>query len=584
VKKLSDQTRAIIAAALSLIVIMGWSILYKPTPPPNTPAAQSAASNSSATAAPGAPATAPAGASAIASLLKGATVAAAVADTAEKTIVVESDLYRVEISNRGAVVRSWQLKKFSDENKPPRTLDLVNADAALQTGYWPFSLVLGNTQLDAAANQGLYVVTPTGVSVGHPANGTLTAPAELEFHWSNGQLDVTKKLKFDNSYIAAIETDVRNNGQPLANSIAWGGGFGDATAYRAAPTVFYDVGGKVTALATKNLGDANQRSRFAVVPGTFDAVGIQDLYFAAAFLPSEPPDGQAPPANLTVLARQIEHEIHLNNAVTKEILPEMAAGSTDPDPLAERVFVGPKDLDTLKSVRPPLGGLVQFGWTAFIAEPLFYSLRWLHKYVPNYGWAIVLMTIGINMLLYPLKLKSWRSMQKMQKVAPEIRSIQDRYKKYTMRDPRKAEMNKEVMSVYSREGINPMGSCLPMLVQFPIWFGLNSMLRATIELRHAPWFGWIHDLSDRDPYYVLPIVMSLLMYVVQKMTPTTVTDPSQQRMMNLMPLAFSAMFIIYPFSSGLVLYILTSNIIAVIQQWHLNRTSPLKIPGKGKKK
>ncbi len=228
----------------------------------------------------------------------------------------------------------------------------------------------------------------------------------------------------------------------------------------------------------------------------------------------------------------------------------MAAGLAGTGPQAFRVFVGPKDLDTLKAVRPPLNGLVQFGWFGFIAEPLFYSLRWLHGYVPNYGWAIVLMTLAINMLLYPLKVKSWRSMQRMQKVAPEIKQIQDRYKKYSMRDPRKQEMNKEVMAVYSREGINPMGSCLPTVIQMPIWFGLYRMLTVTLELRHAPWVGWIHDLSGKDPYYILPVVMALLMYAVTKMTPQTITDPSQQRMMALMPLMFGGMFIFFRFRAA----------------------------------
>jgi YidC/Oxa1 family membrane protein insertase len=264
----------------------------------------------------------------------------------------------------------------------------------------------------------------------------------------------------------------------------------------------------------------------------------------------------------------------------------MAVGSTTPGPLALRLYVGPKDIDLLKTVRPPLNGLVQFGWFGVIAEPLFYILRWIYHYVPNYGWAIVAMTVGINMLLYPLKVKSWRSMQKMQKVAPEIRSIQDRYKKYSMRDPRKQEMNKEVMEVYNREGVNPMGSCLPQVIQMPIWFGLYRMLNATIELRHAPWFGPFHDLAGRDPYFILTISMAILMYAAQKMTPMTVTDPSQQRMMTLMPLMFTGMFFLIPVSSGLILYIVTQNIMAVLQQWHLNRSSPLKAPTpvRGKKK
>jgi YidC/Oxa1 family membrane protein insertase len=145
-----------------------------------------------------------------------------------------------------------------------------------------------------------------------------------------------------------------------------------------------------------------------------------------------------------------------------------------------------------------------------------------------------------------------------------------------MRDPRKADMNKEVMAVYSREGINPLGSCLPQLAQFPIWIALYRMLTVTIELRHAPWILWVHDLSGRDPYFILTIAMAILMFVTQKMTPMPASDPSQQRMMALMPVIFGGMFIIVPVSSGLVLYIFTQQVVAIAQQWHLNRTSPLK--------
>ena len=256
-----------------------------------------------------------------------------------------------------------------------------------------------------------------------------------------------------------------------------------------------------------------------------------------------------------------------------------------PGPLDLRLYVGPKSIDGLKAVRPPLNNLVQFGWWGFIAEPLFYALRWLFHYVPNYGWDIVLITIGINMVMFPLKMKQMRSMQKMQKVAPEIKSIQERYKKYSMRDPRKAEMNKEVMAVYSREGINPLGSCWPMAIQMPIWFGLYRMLANTIELRHATWFGWIRDLSAKDPYYILPIVMAVTMYLMQKMTPTPGMDPAQARMMAMTPLIFGGMFMLSP--SGLALYILTSNVVGIAQQWYLYRTAPpppKAARGPGKKK
>ena len=149
-----------------------------------------------------------------------------------------------------------------------------------------------------------------------------------------------------------------------------------------------------------------------------------------------------------------------------------------------------------------------------------------------------------------------------------------------MRDPRKAEMNKEVMAIYSKEGINPVGGCIPQLLQFPIWFGLYRALQGTIELRHAPWFGWITDLSAKDPYYILPLLMGLSMYLVSKMTPMTATDPQQQAMMKIMPIGMAAMFMVIPYPSGLAVYILTSSVVGIAQQWYLNRKHPLPVPGK----
>ncbi len=587
--ELSDQTRAIIAAALALVVILGWGLFYKAPPPAPSQSQSTQATTQSAGATAGAaiaPPSAPQLVAAPPGRGSAAVTVAPVSTNAEQTVTIESDLYRVVLSNRGAVARSWQLTKYTDEHDPPRTLDLIQSDASQAAGGWPFSLQTSDPQLDAVANQGLYVVTQSGATLSAASGITLSAPAEVEFRWSDGQIEVSKHWKFDRSYTVELETSVRRNGQPVAHRVAWRGGFGDVTAFRAAiqTLAFSGSAGNMTTLAIKKLGASGQPTVPADQPGSFDAVGIEDLYFAAAFLPPAPPAGQPVPADLTLSAWQLIRNVQADGKTTQEILPEVAAGLTNPaGPQSFRVFVGPKDLDTLKAVRPPLNGLVQFGWFGFIAEPLFYSLRWLHRYVPNYGWAIVIMTLVINMVLYPLKVKSWRSMQRMQKVAPEIKQIQDRYKKYSMRDPRKQEMNKEVMAVYSREGINPMGSCLPTVIQMPIWFGLYRMLTVTLELRHAPWVWWIHDLSGRDPYYILPVLMAVLMYAVTKMTPQTITDPSQQRMMALMPVMFGGMFIIFPVSSGLVLYILTSNFVAMVQQWHLNRTSPLK-PPKAKKR
>src|SRR5438105_4646424 len=364
--------------------MVGWYFLNppKPQPPPGSAAVTQPAANAArGPAAAAGPTSQPAPAGST-----GATSAPPLAANGEKNIVIESDLYRVELSNRGAVVRSWQLKKYTDEGNPPRTLDLVNADLARQTGGWPLALQLADPQLESAANQALYVVKASSDHGTENTDSTLAAPAQIEFHWSDGRLDVTKTLKFDRSYIVGVETGVRENGQPASYSVAWRGGFGDVTAFRAAvqTLVFDGRDGSISTVATKSIGAPNQRGAAAEVAGTFDAVGIEDLYFAAAFLPAEPAPGQPVSDVLTLSARQAMHTLQNDGKTQQEILPEMAVGSVNPGPLVLRLYVGPKDIDILKAVRPPLNGLVQFGWFGLIAEPLFYILRWIYHFIPNY--------------------------------------------------------------------------------------------------------------------------------------------------------------------------------------------------------
>ena len=580
-KEMSTEMRSLLAAVLCLIVIAGWSMIYKPAQPPPAPAKPATSTTYPATPAPG---TSPSYTTSAAKAPASAAPVTMHAATAENSVVIESDLYRVEISNRGGVVRSWQLKKFTDDNKPPRTLDLVHPAAAQQSGSWPFALALDDAQQEAAVNGALFETTSSGAPV---TAAVLQAPADITMKWSDGHLDVTKELKFNDSYIVEVKTTATLDGAPLHPSLIWPGGFGDITAYRAAAQtqIFTSTAGKFNTLAAKNLGKPGQTTTRAAVAGTFDFAGIEDLYFAAAFIPPFNARGELADVPLTVTGWTFPHETTVDGKTETEIVPQVAVGIAAPGPLDLRVYAGPKSIDGLKATRPPLNSLVQFGWWGFIAEPLFYSLMWLHKYVSNYGWAIVLITIGINMVMFPLKVKSMRAMQKMQKVAPEVKAIQEKYKKYSMRDPRKAEMNKEVMAVYSREGINPLGSCWPTLIQMPIWFGLYRMLANTIELRHTPWFGWIHDLSAHDPYFILPVVMAISMYFMQKMTPTPGMDPAQAKMMAITPLIFGGMFALYP--SGLSVYILTSNVVGIGQQWYLYRTSPpppKPSRGPGKKK
>ena len=574
--KLTHELRIVVASLLSLVVILAWAKFFGPKPPTVPPLGNRPVQTAPAIPGTNNPSSAGSASTGTAASRGTTTKASGVAETAiptkvdtqERTIVVENDLYRVEFSNRGAVVKSWQLKKYTDDSKPPRILDLVHPDAAQQTGGWPFAVALNGEQQESAANSGLYQIST-------PAS-TLHAPADVQFSWSDGHLEVTKHFRFDHTYVVRVETSVKFNGAAVVAGISWLGGFGDLTVLNPSPidtvSVFYSENGKLTNIMAKKL-EGPEKWPNGVWQGGKDWTGIQDRYFTAAFLP---PNGAAP-GTLEARYWKIPRTVQVEGKDTDDPVPQIATG-TSAQPAAMRIYVGPKDYDELKKINPPLNALVNFGWFEFIADPLFHALKWLHKYIPNWGWAIVVLTLIINMLLFPLKYSGYKTSLKMQRVAPEIKQIQEKYKKYSMRDPRKQEMNKEVMAVYSREGINPVGGCIPQLLQMPIWFGLYRALQGTIEMRHAPWFGWIKDLSAKDPYFVLPILMGLSMYLASKMTPMTATDPQQQAMMKFMPIGMAAMFVVIPYPSGLAVYILTSGLVGVAQQWWLNRRHPLPAP------
>jgi YidC/Oxa1 family membrane protein insertase len=566
--KFTPELRILVASLLSMAVILLWAKYFGPKPPVNPPQENKPAQVSTATPGSTAPASAPVPA---ATQAKGSAAPTPTvlptADSQERTIVVENALYRVEFSNRGAVVKSWQLKNYKDDSKPQKTLDLVHPQAAAEVGGWPFALVFDDPQLGTLANSGLYKISSDANSV--------EAPADLTFTWSDGHLQVTKKFHFDHSYTVNVETSVTNNGSHVMAGLAWLGGFGDLTVTNPIPVetvfTFYSEGGKLSTFAHKKLDGPEKWGN--VWQGGKEFTGIEDRYFTAAFLPS-----LTDTVPLETRYWKVFHNIKVDGKDQSEPVPEIAT-ATSAQNMALRVFVGPKDYDDLKAMHPPLHSLVQFGYLEFIADPLFHGLKWLHKYIPNYGWAIVVLTLVINMVLFPLRISSYKTTLKMQRVAPEIKQIQERYKKYKMNDPRKAEMNKEVMAIYSREGINPIGGCFQMFLQMPIWFGLNRALSYAIELRHTQWL-WVTDLASKDPYYVLPVLVGVTMYLVSKMTPMTATDPQQAQMMKIMPLTFSVMFVVFPFSSGLALYILTSSLVGIVQQWYLNRTHPLPAPAK----
>lgn len=540
------------------LILIGQFVLIKnkaknPPPKPSTTAAEQSSA--------AAPAAQPEQAPETPNATTGAsTEHKAAADEVET--VVENDLYRIVFTNKGGQAKSWVLKKFKDEKGQP--LDLVNV-AATQYGL-PLALYTYDDKLRDQLNSALYVGS---------ADATITAPGELTYQYSDGGVTVRKALHFDETYVLHVEVEVTQNGKSVEALPVWPAGFGDQAtgpAYASA-RVEYEAAGKVTRLEAKKVSGGN------TVPGPLSWAGVQDQYFAAIFLPDLPRT-----ATLVSLHHQItvpKDPAHPDpdKVDTYQVLG--AAVGTTNGVTSERMFVGPKAVDVLESVQarlddgqpggPDLRHVVDFGYFSFFARPLFQWLKWTyHHMVHNWGWSIIILTVIINIALLPLRITSQKSALKMQRLQPQMKAIQAKYKNIPMRDPRRAEMNAEINDLYKKEGVNPAGGCLPLLIQLPFLWAFYSMLGNALELRHAQ-FLWIHDLSSPDKLYILPVLIVLSTFYMQRLTPSAGMDPAQQKMMTLMMPAMLGFFS-WSLPSGLSLYWTMGNVIAIIQQSIMNRT------------
>jgi len=546
--ELSMETRLLLAFILMGAVLFLTPYFYKTVAPP---AAKNSATTTATTAKNGTPSSAaPTGAASPtpppAPVIAPAANASATSQQPLPPFVIETEYYKIAFSNQGGTVRSWQLKKFTGNDGKP--LDLVNTAAKVEA---PFSLHFPGQKPAANVNWTYYSQKPDPDNLG------------VAYEYSDGHTLVRKTFRFvKNSYQSQVTTEVAIDGKPVPHLIEWRAGFGDLTV--AAPaanqrTVHFDVtGNKLAEEVVKAAKDGP-----VTFKGTFSFAGVADSYFAAVFLPQDPG-----PMETMVFADNVP------TPVEKE-KPELMIGTGVGQGAVNRfsLFVGPKDLDILRKVNPKLEQVVDFGWMAFLAKPLFLIVNWFNDgFVHNYGWSIVVVTIVINFILFPLKLSNMKSMRKMQALQPQIQSINDRYKNISIRDPKKAEQNQEVMDLYKKHGVNPMGGCVPMLLQIPFFFAFYKVFTVSVEMRGASWL-WVTDLSQPEhlAIKVLPLAMIASQFYMQKMTPQANVDPNQQRMMMFMPLIFGFMF--YNFPSGLVLYYLTSNLVSMGQQLFFNHTA-----------
>ncbi len=279
--------------------------------------------------------------------------------------------------------------------------------------------------------------------------------------------------------------------------------------------------------------------------------GIIQHYFVSAWVPKQGNSRE-------YYSRRVGQGVY--SVGVYEPVGQLAAGQSAD--VAETLFIGPQDQNVLEKVAPGLDLVVDYGWLTAIAKPLFWLLTFLHGIVGNWGWAIVLLTILVKLAFFPLQAASYKSMAKMRKVQPKLNAIRERYGDDRMK------MNQAMMDLYKTEKINPLGGCLPILVQIPVFIALYWVLLASVEIRNAPWIGWIRDLSSPDPWYILPVLMAATMFIQTKLNPTP-ADPVQAKMMMWMPVIFSVMFFFFP--AGLVLYWVVSNIFSIAQQWVITR-------------
>jgi YidC/Oxa1 family membrane protein insertase len=540
------EKNLLLAFILMGVVIFG-SQYFMPKQPAPSPQKKQEAPKAAAPATP-----APAAATAAATPAAGAPQAVVAAK--EEVYRIETDLYRVEFSNKGGVVTSWVLKNFKDSLGKP--LQLVHNNGTSRVGY-PFSVQVNGKEMNPNLNWYLFAAKPSADGLG------------IEFNYQQGNNRARKSFRFrKDQYLVDVESDLTLNGAPVQHNLAWRGGFGDHAAYNAyslGTTVRYDVSrGK---LETKTAAEAAKT--WSTDNGNFFFAGIQDQFFAAVAV-----NKSGIPLELQTTSDTFVPVSDKDNKEQPNI--GMAVGGAAANKLS--FFVGPKDLDILKAVDPRLEQMVDFGtWFGIVAKPLFYALTWLNtNFIHNYGWSIIVLTIIINLLTLPLKLSSMKSMQKTALIQPELQRINDKYKGISMTDPRAAKKNEEVMELYKKHDINPAGGCLPLMLQMPFLIGFYSVLSVAIEMRQASWL-WVGDLSQPETLAIriLPVLMVATQFLLQKMTPSTGMDPQQQRIMLFMPLMFAFMF--YGASSGLVLYWLTGNVFAMLQQFVYSKVKPAPV-------
>lgn len=462
-----------------------------------------------------------------------------ISEEVQEQILIDTSLYQAVWSNKGAVLKSWRLKKYKDEEK--EDFELVSFHSE-EINKYPFSLLTDDPSFDDLINSALYSFSESKIELKEGQKG------EIRFLYADeGGNRVEKIFIFqDGKYAFDVKLNVWKNAQEIEPHLLWGPSLGNPSPSSEKKRF---GGGSGVVVFTANKVHRLDEKKFTPEKSYFNFVqwaAYEDNYFTALFLAS------------------FEKSTAAFLKEEKEQVPYLFLALTHP----QRAYLGPKEYDALNEFSNQAKNLIKFGFFGWIAQILLKTIKSIHNLIPNWGFCIIILTLIIKILFFPLTYSSTRSMAKMQELQPKIKALRAKYKKAKQDISQRRKMNEEIMKLYKEHGINPAGGCLPMLVQIPIFWGFFRLLVVSIEFRHSPFIFWIKDLSVKDPYYVTPILMGITQFISQKITPTS-ADPTQQKMMLIMPVIMTIFFM--NFQSGLVLYWLTNNVLQIGQQLIMNR-------------
>jgi YidC/Oxa1 family membrane protein insertase len=547
-----DNQRLILLMVFCFSVIMLWDGWEKHNRPPvNTVSAQAPA-NASAVPTP----TASAGNAMPPAVVPGS----AVATVAPREVVV-TDLFRAEISAQGGDLVRLELNRHKATNQSDKHFVLF--DSGEQHIYLAQSGLIGE---GLPNHKTLWQVVPGDHTL---KEGQDTLVVQLQATTTNG-VWVTKTYTFHRgSYLVDVAHDIVNgSGAEIAPSAYYqitrdgkapeshsSGMMGMGASTFTGPAVYTDEQ-KFQKVPFQDITDGTHKHATKASNGW---VAMVQHYFVSAWLPAGNVERE-------FFTRKVGDDLYSAGVIVS--VGGIAPGTGKR--VDTRLYAGPQEQDKLKQIAPGLNLVVDYGWLTLIAAPIFWVLEAIHKVVSNWGWSIIVLTIMIKLVFFPLSAASYRSMAKMRLVTPKLQKLKETYGDDKMR------LNQEMMELYKKEKINPLGGCLPILIQIPVFIALYWVLLGAVEMRNAPWVGWITDLSVKDPYYVLPLIMGVTMIIQTKLNPTP-PDPMQAKIMMIMPVVFTGMFLFFP--AGLVLYWTVNNLLSIAQQWQITRM----IEGGGKK-